>query len=353
MKFRHGMTLAETLLVFIIIGTIATITVSSVRPWEKPFKRTYMSMHSAMTNMLYNHMINTNKFPENTKELCKVFVTWFNTADHVKASDADTYCTDKINDTNNPLDIYSFPRDNPEVFMNERAKGGKGAINFSNGTRIWLGGCESGGPFEIKVGPNTGDENDENKITTKFFIVYLDLNGESGPNEPVEGCAANDTSCKKKMKDIVAFAFTDKYVVVPLGWPTVDIRYLQANYIIPSNSEDEDTDFVSEPMTFMEAKINAFGRYNMEGKKQIISGNDPMTFNLNYYYCLNEGNESQCHWFQHVGKVINPDSFFLFNSRYEKIQQMTGINIGNINPNCEPTEDSTEPVCNVKIFEYH
>lgn len=351
MNFRRGMTLAETLLVFIIIGTIATVTVSSVRPWEKPFKRTYMSMHSAMTNMLYNHMINTNKFPEDTKELCKVFVTWLNTTDHVKASDADTYCTNKINNTNDPLDIHDYPAigDEPSTFINERAKGGKGAINFTNGTRIWLGGANNGKPFVTMGKPPSGP--DEQEIVTKFYIVYLDLNGESGPNEPINGCAVNDISCKKKMRDIVAFAFTDKYVVVPLGWPTLDIRYLQANYVIPSNGEDDDTDFVSEPMTFMEAKINAFGKYNQNDKTHIVYNNNPMTFSLDKYY-------EETHW-ENVpsdytySQRLNPTFFFLLNSRYEKLQQMTGINMGDINPNCEPAEDSTEPVCNVKIFEYH
>ena len=310
MNFKRGMTLAETLLVFIVIGVIASLTISSVRPWEKPYKQTYMRMYNALNTTLFNYMTKNNKFPETTTDLCTMIVSYLNTSDYIninsKTEDETPrgYCEWKIG-LQKSLDVGMDIDENSE-FENMFRK--ENAIYFPNGTRMWLGGKN-----------HTYKEISVNDVTTKFYLVYLDINGDAKPNTPFYTA--------KVPADIVAFILTDKNTVVPIGWPELDVRYLQAHYLIPTNVDDEDDFDESEPLTYFEAKNKAYGTNSTNPNDRIISGSDPLTF-------------EQKVWFGE-----NMQSPFLL--------KPTNLpaDIPKRDDNCN-NEGMTEPKCQVQIYEY-
>lgn len=92
----------------------------------------------------------------------------------------------------------------------------------------------------------------------KFFLVFVDLNGERKPNTIM----ANKTK-----PDTVPFLIhTDTGDVVPAGYPVYDPKYVQARIIY--SSPDEEYDF-SVPMPFYNAKQLAYS-----GREYVL---DPMS----------------------------------------------------------------------------
>ena len=87
-------------------------------------------------------------------------------------------------------------------------------------------------------------------ITTKYYIVFIDLTGERPPNN------ANWT--EEKPCDGVAFLVTDGADVVPLGPPEVDTRYVTATVSYPATIDNPEETF-SQPMSYWDAKHVAWG----------------------------------------------------------------------------------------------
>ena len=87
-------------------------------------------------------------------------------------------------------------------------------------------------------------------LTTKYYIVFIDLTGERPPNN------ANWT--EEKPCDVVAFLVTDGADVVPLGPPEVDTRYVTATVSYPATIDNPEETF-SQPMSYWDAKHVAWG----------------------------------------------------------------------------------------------
>ena len=360
MRFKRGMTLAETLLVFVIIGIIASVTIISVKPWEKSYKHIYSRIYNALSVTIFNDMVDTGKFPENSTEFCKTLLKYMNTANNL---DADEYC--------GPFnDVGSKPNFAPTWYPYKDASGNHdgNAIHLSNSSYIWYGGntndtsCSGNCPFVYG--------SDDNIV--KFYLVFADLNGDRKPN------VANYLSSKQR-SDIVAFAVTDKFAVVPLGYPVIDMKYLQAHYISPSENDDED-DIVSDPMAFRAAQILAFGTgtpdedscpdSDITDCETIESITDPMTLELQNTYSLDWVTDS---WTKseetpyHPCKDNRPFCVnWNSNTAKDAILRVVTDAEGNknqikakdlrIHESCK-SENAftgyTEPVCSVKIYDYH
>ena len=300
MGFKKAMTLAETILVFIIIGIIATVTMSSLRPWEKQYHKMYARMYNALGTSIYNYMIDNNEFPRTTASLCNGLIQYLNTANNV------TSCS-ITNLGSNPTDS-NFSSSTP--------------IILSNGVKLWFGG---------QNGYNCADDASKTceYLTyngVNYFFVYLDLNGDNKPNTSQYNF--------KKLADIVPMAITDKYTIIPLSYPKLDTRYLQASVIYPSQSED-DEEFESEPMPYFKAQRLAYG-YN-----DIVLASNPLTYV--------EKDSKDFDW--NIGSNFQID----FNNTDIK-NLVDNIKPTQIDDRCSLTDyysGATEPICRVEIFEKH
>ncbi len=300
MRIKKAFTLAEALLVFIIIGIIAAIGMSTVKPWQKSYKYSYSRMYNALSLAIYNHMINSteeNSFPETADDFCKALLEWINTADNA------TTCRG----SNVGLNPTSFPEERVRMMA-------------SNGTKIWIGSNTDNTPFILSqhIDASTID-------TVRYYMVFVDINGDRGPNtaewKPTQ------------MADIVAFAVTDKFKVIPLGYPEVDGRYLTAHVVYPvlettytdntgTDSYTGDEEIVSDPMSYYEAKINAYGNAIVAGNIDTYNFRDVFPYGSNF-------------------RVDN------YNDYYETPPTFDNVSCafdGTTNP---------EPVCSVKIYDYH
>lgn len=237
---KDAMTLAELLFVFIIIGIIATIAITTVKPWDKACKYAYSRIYHSLRLAFYNGMLMQPEFPPTSIRFCKVLadkdIGYMNTApDGLRCSVARDL-------TNNPR---TFPNDKVQILL-------------SNGAKIWIG-ANSGKPFI-----HTETEKSGNVSKTKYYIVYVDINGDKGPNTAMWS--------EKRLSDIVAFAITDGLSVIPLGHPEVDNRYLNAHVVYPQVGEDDVDGRVSDDMTYYEARKHAWG--------DTVDSSDNMTLNI-------------------------------------------------------------------------
>lgn len=246
---KKAMTLAEVIFVFVIIGIIASLAIVTVKPWDKACKYSYSRMYHSLRLAFYNSMLTKTEFPTTSTNFCKSLVEFINTS-----SNGD-----------NCAQTRDLTR-NPRIFPEEKIQ-----INASNGSRIWIGACDSaintaslkceaaGKPFQHIETETSGATS-----TTKYYLVYVDLNGEKGPNTAQWS--------QKKVSDIVAFAVTDTLTVIPLGHPEVDNRYLLAHVVYPQVGEDDPDGNVSEEMTYYEAKKYAWGN--------TVDSSDTMSLNI-------------------------------------------------------------------------
>lgn len=319
MRIKKAFTLGEMLLVFVIIGILATIGLSTVKPWEKAFKYSYMRMYNALSLTIYNHMINTSEddaFPNTDEKFCNTLLQWINTADK--------------SETTPTCDGSNIGKD-PSEFKDETMR-----FRASNGAKVWIGAQNDHKPFELV---QSLDATTSEKI--RYYMVFIDLNGDRRPNTPEWR--------PNQMADIVAFAVTDKYAVIPLGYPEIDTRYLIAHVVYPSlNTDYSDTDddaakytgdedVISDPKSYYEAKINAYG----DG---VFAGNLKT-----YDFSSQFGNDSYfkvCKWTNTTTKDCTGTAAQRYNSHYPTTPVFD-------NEACAFEGTTNEPVCMVKIYDYH
>ena len=237
---KYAMTLAELLFVFIIIGIIATIAITTVKPWDKACKYAYSRIYHSLRLAFYNGMLMQPEFPTTSTKFCEILadkdIGYMNTT-----ADGEQ-CLASRDLTNNPR---QFPKEKVQIIL-------------SNGAKMWIG-ANSGRPFE-----HTETETSGNVSKTKYYIVYVDINGDKGPNTALWS--------EKRLSDIVAFAVTDGLSVIPLGHPEVDNRYLNAHVVYPQIGEDDVDGRISDDMTYYEARKHAWGN--------TVDSADNMTLNI-------------------------------------------------------------------------
>lgn len=233
---KKGMTLAEVLFVFIIIGIIAAIAIITVKPWDKACKYAYSRIYHSLRLAFYNAMLTQPEFPTTSTKFCNLLIEYINTT-----SDG-ANCAQSRDLTNNP-----------RIFPDEKIQ-----IQASNSSKIWIG-ANGGQPFV-----HTETESSGAISKTKYYLVYVDLNGNRGPNSPKWE--------ENRLSDIVAFAVTDGLTVLPLGHPEVDNRYLNAHVVYPQINEDNPDGNISDDMTYYEAKKKAWGNN--------VDSSDSMSLNL-------------------------------------------------------------------------
>ncbi len=258
-KSKLAMTLGELLVVFVIMGIIATMTMVTVKPNEKSLKYVYYRIYNTLGTAFYNTSINIDDelkndpamdktFPTTAELFCKVLLEYINTKDGT-----DVACSnDKAVDVDNP----DFSDDNVQFIA-------------SNGVKFWIGhsrGDDNKGKFSTFGATDaTGSA-----FTLRYYWVFADLNGDMGPNSP--------TPKGNGMADIVAFIVTEDFDVIPIGIPETDTRYFSARVVYSSTTGTDESDFAtSRPMSYLEAKRHAWGEPD---KQFYVSSNEPMSMNF-------------------------------------------------------------------------
>ena len=259
---KFGMTLGELLVVFVIMGIIATMTMVTVKPNEKSLKYVYYRMYNAIGTAFYNTSINmdddlreemTNagaidkSFPTTAEYFCKMLLEYINTKEGTAVTCSDANTVD--------VDDPEFTNDNTQFIA-------------SNGVKVWIGHSKDAAPGSFSTYTGIDDTNTE--FSLRYYWVFVDLNGDMGPNSP--------TPRGSGMADIVAFIVTEDYDVIPIGRPEVDTRYFVSTveYSATTGLDNEDVNS-STTMSYLEAKRHAWGEPN---KKFYVSANEPMTMNF-------------------------------------------------------------------------
>lgn len=254
-KTTNAFSMAEIIIVVLIIAVAALMFITTIRPNSDKLvlKKLYYNAYRSLSTATYNIQADVEdfnnklieeadaagaahpsaeelkKFPQSQQELCEKLT-----------SEGEGY----IN-TSGAVNCNAFIGPHSETqFQNDDAQSLKAKSTFvaSNGMFYFLTPMDTEG--------NT--------------IVWVDLTGERGPNTAIWK--------KEAPADIVPFMITNNGVVVPLGYPTYDIRYLTARI----TNSDPDVKDDSQVMSFFAAKVGAFNytTYLLEP----LSWNDPMTF---------------------------------------------------------------------------
>ena len=323
---KQAFTMVEVLFVIIITGIIATFgLVTIIRSWDIACKYAYTKLYNALGTTMYNHMANSpidadshSSFPKTSEGLCKALISYMNTSDNKTEKNNDC-SSDKSIRTNNPT---------MENFTDENVQ-----IRLSNGAKIWIGAKEK----DSKGIEYYTYKEPKGNYELNYYIIYADLNGDRKPN------AISDTPTP----DIVAFAVTDKYTVIPLGLPTVDRKYLTAYIVYTNASEGEENDeegeygtseTASEPMTYLEAKVQAFGTYNSDG---LIDTNRIVT-------------EESIHSYDFESLVFSEGSPFRISNPKDYFKTMPKFNKENCGNNLNLSDsDLHESLCSVKIYDFN
>ena len=76
LRDRIAFTLAELMMVFVVIGIIASIAVVTIKPFEKSVKWLYYRMYNTINTAIYNSMFTKSEFPSNSVDFCNALLEY-------------------------------------------------------------------------------------------------------------------------------------------------------------------------------------------------------------------------------------------------------------------------------------
>lgn len=237
---KNGFTIPELLIFLTIVGVISVFMMTIIKPGEKYLPYAYYNAYNTLSTAAFNiredandlNMSDTNNtekaedkvFPgvksdpdstgeatEAARELCKKLAV-DPTADNETAAQYGYINTSEYN-------CSSFT-----VHTNARGSFSNNATPAFRASNSMLYYISRMGKVEV---PDAMNEN--KKQTVKYFIVWVDLNGDRRPNTP--------NWKPKKPADIVPFMVTTSGTVLPIGAPITDTRYMTARVQYPSDNK--------------------------------------------------------------------------------------------------------------------
>lgn len=228
-KKLRAVTTAEMLIVLLIIGILAVMALVTIKPYDKTFKWLYVRMYHALETAVYNSMMTRSEFPQTSTEFCDMLLEYINSPEN------------NCNAGDLSRDAVDFPEANIKIVA-------------SNGMYLWIA-ANGGAPYVHT------EVIDGSTVSMKYYVVFADINGNRAPNvaQRPEAIMEQWTS-ESKLVDIVAFVVTEASVVVPIGPPEIDTRYMQAMTIYPPEDENRPEGNHSKPSTYYWAKNDAWGR---------------------------------------------------------------------------------------------
>lgn len=268
---RKAITLGELLLVFVIMGVVASMTIITAKPQEKNLKFVYSRTLSTLSTAFYNASMNLptyltsgegathmdGSFPTRPYEFCMMLTEYINTsAGSSNNCDAAKTGTLIVNQTG--ANINSWLNSHEPNFI------------ASNGVKYWIATTNADNTFATaKFSSSTGSADFE----IRYYVVVVDLNGDMGPNTVIWR--------PKRAADRVAFIVTEDADVIPIGYPEVDVRYLTAQVVYATTSgielEDQNT---SPEMSYYLAKRTAWAS-NTGAANIYAKADNPLT--LSFY----------------------------------------------------------------------
>ena len=211
---KNAFTLAETLIVLVIIGVVVIFMLVTIKPDNTVLRMQYHKAYYALATAAYNiyeRALDENKTMYEDQELCKYLEYYINNTAGENACSA-SYVA---------MNGASFPEDSIQFIA-------------SNGMIFYMSKSFKTNYFEKEQ---------------THRVIWVDINGERRPGTAVWN--------EKKPADIVAFDITDTGEVVPLGYPKVDVRYIGAKVVYPN-------DKISAVTSFYRAQTMAFGNNQYE-----------------------------------------------------------------------------------------
>ena len=228
-KFK-AITLAEMMICLLIIGVLAIFAMVTIKPYDKTFKWLYVRIYHSLETAVYNSMMTRSEFPQTSTEFCNMLLEYINSPDN-----------------NCGAEDLTIDAGNSD-FTEDKVK-----IIASNGMYLWIA-SNDGVPYKHT---ETIDGND---VSMDYYIVFADINGNKAPNLAQRPDAIGEQwTSESKLVDIVAFVVTDASVIIPVGPPEIDIRYMQAITIYPPVDENRPEGTHSKPGTYYWAKNDAWG----------------------------------------------------------------------------------------------
>lgn len=260
--FRKAFSLGELLIVIVIIGIICVLMFSTIKPSNKYISPAYKSAFKNLSDAVYNISEDAQNNENNlfAKDADRYFPGTFENADNKQESylAAQELCKKlAINPTKTSGKCGSYGYLNTVIYncesnfktvdfsgVNNQFVEQNIAFQSTNTMNFYISPL-----IQISVKNPIKDikTREQQKTTIKFFIVWVDINGKRRPN--------TSEWKNKKLPDIVPFIVTTNAEVLPIGYPTTDVKYITALVQYPVSSEIP----YSQPKTYKNAVLSAFG----------------------------------------------------------------------------------------------
>lgn len=244
---KTAFSIPEILIFMTIVGIICVFMLTMIKPNEKYLRYAYYNVYYSLATAAFNisqdaqDMRELNeegmaeadkKFPETAKELCKKLAL----DPASKAGDKDS-SYGYLNAT-----IYNCGTGFKAVTKDTKANEFKDeniAFITTNSMKYYISE-----PNSVTVKDAAMDNSD---VILPYFLIWVDLNGKRTPNAT--------TWKESRAADIVPFVLTRSGKVIPVGYPTVDKKYMQSRIKYGIDVRDN----FSNASTFYETQMAAFG----------------------------------------------------------------------------------------------
>ena len=281
-NYKSGFTLAEVLCALAIVGICTAFAMTLMKPAQKSaMKYLYMNAYTSIEKAYYNSAaIGFDPFStepdedgvppvfSDTKDtgalkLCQGLTTYINTTTNVKTEDDDY--SSSCSDTKITSELAK-----DDDFNNDTLQ-----FTATNGMRFYI---------SKQLTMASGD---------KFYLVFVDVNGERGPNSIDYSYKGGKTSddyndtdpddVKQKAKDqiepdIYAFAILKTGRICPIGIPEYDSNILTARFAYFDS--DGNVLYTKHSLPYYQAKGAAWGYYNTAGP-DLLAYNEDEPFTMN------------------------------------------------------------------------
>lgn len=244
---KTAFSIPEILIFMTIVGIICVFMLTLIKPNEKYVRYAYYNTYHSLATAAYNidqdarDMKDLNeagmseedkKFPETAKELCKKLALDPNAKGGTKDSNYG-YLNATIYNCGTGFKAVTKDTKATE-FIPENI-----AFTTTNSMKYYISQ-----PTSVTVKDAAMDDNE---VNMPYFLIWVDLNGNRGPN--------TIKWKESRAADIVPFVLTRSGQIIPVGYPTVDKKYMLGR--VKYSTEVRES--YSNTRTFYETQMAAFG----------------------------------------------------------------------------------------------
>lgn len=271
---KKGFSLGEVLCAMTIVGIISILALTTVNPSKKAVRYQYINAYNALNKAYYNGMaqgynpfttqqvdnqdpVHTDTKDTGALQLCRALTTYINTKDNTRGTNANGQAYDYSNTCSDSkivselgtefLSTENMTKEEKNNLITDREN--KIQFTASNGMKFY-------------ISKMLGDDD------AKFYLVFVDINGDKKPNTIEYSYYKNGTV--RTEPDIHAFAMLESGRVVPLGAAEYDPNLLTAR--VAYFDEDGGVKYTKMSQAYYQAKGQAWGYYSstdMETSKTI------------------------------------------------------------------------------------